>query len=237
MSALRTLVIIPTYNEKENIVLMLAKLFEVLPSVDALVVDDNSPDGTMEVVRGLAKENPRLFSLLRQEKTGLGAAYVDAFRWTHDKNYEVIVQMDADLSHRPADLSKILEQLSEAEAVVGSRYVVGGEIRNWDWTRRGLSYFGNAYARFFLGGRVQDWTSGFVAWKASALHKVDLSKIASSGYAFQIELKHKALQAGLRLHETPIVFEDVREGDSKMNAKIAFEALYQVAFLGLKSLM
>jgi dolichol-phosphate mannosyltransferase len=237
----RSLIVIPTYNEKDNIQALLKALFAELPEANVVIVDDRSPDGTGEIVRAMAEQDARVHLLSRAGKDGLGAAYRSGFEWSRSYDAEVIVQMDADLSHRPQDLARMLRVLinadseAEVDAVIGSRYVAGGAIRHWSWFRRGLSFFGNAYARFFLGSEIRDWTSGFVAWRASAFFAMDLRQITSSGYAFQIELKQRARKSGLQIRECPIVFEDVGQGQSKMNAKIAWEALYQVPILGLKS--
>jgi dolichol-phosphate mannosyltransferase len=236
---LRALIVIPTYNEKDNIALLLEALTKTLPEIEIVVVDDNSPDGTLVEVQKFAEQNLKIHFISRPEKIGLGPAYLEGFRWAIEKKYDVIVQMDADFSHRPVDLVKMLDQLSDpslaADAVSGSRYIAGGVIRNWSWYRRGVSRGGNWYACRFLGTQIYDWTSGFVAWKREALLKAGLSSMQAKGYGFQIELKQKALLAGIHILEVPILFEDIRRGESKMNFKIAFEALCQVARLGLTS--
>lgn len=235
----RVIVVIPTYNEKDNIALLLEALTQTLPEIEVVVVDDSSPDGTLSEVQKMAEQNLKIHFISRPEKLGLGPAYLEGFCWAIEKKFDVIVQMDADFSHRPVDLVKMLDRLADpasaVDAVSGSRYVAGGVIRNWSWYRRTVSRCGNWYAQLFLGARIYDWTSGFVAWKSEALLKTGLSSMQAKGYGFQIELKQKALQAGLHLLETPILFEDVRRGESKMNFKIAFEALCQVTRLGLTS--
>jgi len=237
--SLRAVAVIPTYNEKGNITLLLEALTQTLPDLEIVVVDDSSPDGTLAEVQKFAEQNAKVHFISRPEKIGLGPAYLEGFRWAIEKKYDLIIQMDADFSHRPVDLVKMLDQLSAspvgADVVSGSRYIQGGAIRNWIWHRRLLSKIGNWYTGCLLGPKIYDWTSGFVVWKREALLKVGLSSMVANGYGFQIELKQKALSAGLTIVEVPILFEDMRRGKSKMNLKIAFEALCQVARLGLTS--
>ncbi len=225
---MRTLVVIPTYNERENILALIPEVFQTTPTVEILVVDDNSPDGTGDVVRSLQGKYPQLHLLSRAGKEGLGKAYLAGFRWGLEKGYEAIAQMDADFSHRPEDLKSLLEALPAYDFVMGSRWVLGGETVNWGVGRKIISRGGSFYARQILGFKVRDWTGGFNAWKTSTLSKIHLDSVLSEGYSFQIELKYRALKFGFKGKEVPIVFEDRRVGQSKMSSKIVFEALYRV---------
>lgn len=226
---MRTLVIIPTYNEKENIANIAKAVFAQNLGVDILVVDDNSPDGTQNIVRDLQNEFKNLHLLGRPGKQGLGKAYIAGFQWGMDQGYEVLVEMDADFSHRPEDLKGLLTQLEQgADFCVGSRYVEGGRTVNWGLSRKIISRGGGIYARCILGFPLNDWTGGFNAWKAPVLLGIDLKNVKSEGYSFQIELKFKALRKGFKGSESPIVFEDRRVGHSKMSMKIVLEAFYRV---------
>ena len=225
---MKTLVVIPTYNERENISEIVPAILEQAPQVDVLVVDDNSPDGTQEVVRQLQSKSSRVHLLGRRGKEGLGKAYLAGFRWALDNGYEGIVQMDADFSHRPQDLVALLQALPSADFVMGSRWVPGGQTVNWGAGRKIISRGGSFYARQILGFPVRDWTGGFNAWKSSTLQKIGLDSVRSEGYSFQIELKYKALKLGFHGVEVPIVFEDRRVGQSKMSSRIVFEALGRV---------
>ncbi|MFZ4404503.1 MAG: polyprenol monophosphomannose synthase [Pseudobdellovibrionaceae bacterium] len=233
---MKTLVVVPTYNEKDNIQVLVPELLQRFNSeVHVLVVDDNSPDGTGDIVRRLQQDllsqpanSERLHLLSRAGKQGLGKAYLAGFQWGLEKNYDAIVEMDADFSHRPQDLSTILQDLVTADFVVGSRYVAGGQTVNWGLFRKIISKGGSLYSRWILGYPVKDWTGGFNAWKSQVLRAIDLSSVRSEGYSFQIELKYKALRKGFRGVESAIVFEDRRVGQSKMSLKIVLEAFYRV---------
>lgn len=226
---MKSLVIIPTYNEKENIANIIRAVFAKGYGVHILVVDDNSPDGTAQIVKDLFSEFPAQLHLLsRPGKQGLGKAYIAGFRWGMDQGYEVLVEMDADFSHRPADLGPLLEVMKIADFAVGSRYVAGGRTVNWGLLRKLISRGGGLYSRLILGFPLNDWTGGFNAWKKEVLERIDLSSVQSNGYSFQIELKYKALKKGFRGAESPIVFEDRRVGHSKMSLKIVLEAFYRV---------
>ncbi|RME17866.1 MAG: polyprenol monophosphomannose synthase [Bdellovibrio sp.] len=226
---MKTLVIIPTYNEKENIPPLMKALLES-SSLEVLVVDDNSPDGTAQTVQELQKIYPgRLHLLQREKKEGLGRAYIAGFHWALEKSYERVVQMDADFSHRPEDLFRLLKE--DADVVVGSRWVKGGGTKNWSWLRILISRCGSFYARVVLGYPLKDWTGGFNLWKASVLRGISLDKVQSEGYSFQIEMKFRALQKGFRVVECPILFEERRVGQSKMSLNIVLEALYRVWFI------
>lgn len=225
---MRTLIVIPTFNEIENIGAMISSIFQQKIQTEILVVDDSSPDGTGQLVQGLIQKEPRVHLLVREQKQGLGKAYLAGFAWALQKGYDVIVEMDADFSHRPQDLSTILQRLDNHDFVVGSRYVSGGRTVNWGFIRKLISRGGSLYSRFILGFPLRDWTGGFNAWRAETLRKIGLETVKSNGYSFQIELKYKALRAGCRGVEAPIVFEDRRVGQSKMSMKIVLEAFWRV---------
>jgi dolichol-phosphate mannosyltransferase len=225
---MKTLVVIPTYNECENIAALVPAVFAATPNVEILVVDDNSPDGTGDVVRSLQSHFPHVHLLARSGKEGLGKAYIAGFKWGLEKGYNAIIQMDADFSHRPEDLKALVSALPEYDFVMGSRWVVGGETVNWGLGRKFISRGGSFYARQILRFPVRDWTGGFNGWKAETLAKIGLDSVRSEGYSFQIELKYRALKLGLHGKEIPIIFEDRRVGQSKMSSRIVFEALYRV---------
>ncbi len=225
---MKSLVVIPTYNERDNIGELTREIHRLLPDVDILVVDDNSPDGTQDVVRECQATDSRLHLLPRKGKEGLGKAYLAGFRWGLERGYEAIVEMDADFSHRPVDLKKVLAALPDHDFVVGSRWVPGGQTVNWGLGRKLISRGGSFYTRQILRYPLRDWTGGFNAWKASTLRKIGLESVRSEGYSFQIELKYRALRIGLRGIEVPIIFEDRRVGQSKMSSRIVIEALHRV---------
>lgn len=225
---MKTLIIIPTYNERENISAIVPAIFQATPDVEILVVDDNSPDGTGEVVRSLQSRFPHLHLLSRKGKEGLGRAYLAGFRWGLEKGYGALVQMDADFSHRPEDLVHLIAALPENDFVMGSRWVPGGQTVNWGLGRKFISRGGSFYARQILRFPVRDWTGGFNGWKAQTLANLGLDSVRSEGYSFQIELKYRALKLGFKGKEVPIVFEDRRVGQSKMSSRIVLEALYRV---------
>lgn len=225
---MKTLVVIPTFNEKENIQALVPTLRQTGASVDVLVVDDNSPDGTGNVVREMQKKDSQLHLLSRAGKEGLGKAYLAGFDWALQRDYEAVIEMDADFSHRPVDLLKLLGALKEHDFVVGSRWVPGGATVNWGLGRKIISRGGSLYSRMILGYGLRDWTGGFNGWKRKVLQGIELGSIRSNGYSFQIELKYRALTAGFDGFEVPIVFEDRRVGQSKMSSRIVVEALYRV---------
>jgi dolichol-phosphate mannosyltransferase len=223
------LVIIPTYNEAENLVPICRAVLEAEPRVEVLVVDDNSPDGTGERADALAKEEPRINVLHRAAKQGLGRAYLAGFEWALARPYRFIFEMDADFSHDPRALPRFLAEMDKgADVVLGSRYVDGGGTVNWGVGRQLISRGGSLYARTILGIDVRDLTGGFKCFRREVLEGLDLSSIRSTGYAFQIELTYRAIRRGFKLHEIPIVFEDRRVGQSKMSRKIFLEALTMV---------
>lgn len=224
----KILVVIPTYNEKENIELLVPTLLAATEEVDLLVVDDNSPDGTATMVESFSQTSDRVHLLLRQKKQGLGKAYLAGFAWGLAQGYDWIVEMDADFSHRPEDLVKMLQQKEAADFIIGSRWVHGGATKNWGFGRILISRGGSIYARMILGYPVNDWTGGFNAWNRKVLEGIGLELVKSEGYSFQIELKYRALRAGFKGLEVPILFEDRRVGQSKMSSRIVFEALLRV---------
>lgn len=225
---MKTLIIIPTYNEKENIPAITKAVLDLPITVEILVVDDSSPDGTGTIVQNLMKSEPRLHLLVREKKEGLGKAYISGFKWGLEKGYDVIVEMDADFSHRPLDLVKILDRLTQVDFVVGSRWIEGGGTVHWGLSRKIISQGGSFYSRMILGYPLRDWTGGFNAWKRKVLEEIGLDDIQSNGYSFQIELKYKALKKGFKGAEAPILFEDRKIGNSKMSTGIVLEAFYKV---------
>lgn len=231
---MKALIIIPTYNEKENIQNIVNAVFAQNLGVDILVVDDSSPDGTGAIVQEMQKSNPKLHLLTRPGKQGLGRAYIAGFNWGMDKGFDILTEMDADFSHRPEDLGPLLAKLKDNDFAVGSRYVEGGRTVNWGIMRKIISRGGGIYSRLILGFPLNDWTGGFNAWKKEVLKGIDLSTVTSNGYSFQIELKYKAMKKGFKGAESPIVFEDRRVGHSKMSLKIVIEAFYRVWLMRFK---
>ncbi|MBS9371971.1 polyprenol monophosphomannose synthase [Rhodococcus sp. B50] len=232
----RTLVIIPTYNERENLGRIITRLHAALPHTHVLVVDDGSPDGTGALADELAAADERIAVLHRTEKNGLGAAYIAGFRWGLAHDYTVLVEMDADGSHAPEQLHLLLEKVDAgADLVLGSRYVPGGTVVNWPWHREVLSRGGNIYSRLALGVSIQDITGGYRAYRREVLEKLDLDAIASHGYCFQVDLAWRTLQAGFTVAEVPITFTEREIGESKMNGNIVQEALVRVTVWGLRS--
>lgn len=229
----RTLVIIPTYNEAQNLEPIVGRLREASPEVHVLVVDDASPDGTGEIADRLAAADEAVHVLHRAGKAGLGAAYVAGFGWALDRDYDAVVEMDADGSHLPEELGRLLGALDRADVVLGSRYMPGGSVENWPWRRRLLSAGGNHYTRAVMGLSVRDATGGFRAFDAAALRKLDLANVHSHGYCFQIDLVRRALRAGLRVVEVPITFVERVDGASKMTGGIVAEAFWRVTGWGI----
>jgi len=229
------LVIIPTYNERENIELIVSQVRAALPEAFVLVADDNSPDGTGTVADALAAADERVRVLHRRGKEGLGAAYLASFDWAMNHGYDVVVEMDADGSHQPAQLPSLLDTLRNADLVLGSRYIPGGSVVNWPKSREVLSRGANTYTRVMLGIPLRDATGGYRAFRTSTLRTLDLSAVESKGYCFQIDLARRAVQAGLRVHEVPIEFVERQRGDSKMDRRVIAEALWRVTVWGLKS--
>lgn len=228
MTAGRVAVIIPTYNERDNIDDIVARTRRAVPAADILIVDDNSPDGTGDVAEKLALTDSQVHVLHRTAKAGLGAAYLAGFDWALDRGYAVLVEMDADGSHDPAELPSLLAAVQNADLVIGSRWVRGGVVRNWPRSRAILSRGGNAYARIMLGLSVHDATGGYRAYRAAALREIGLKDVRSQGYCFQIELTLRTVRAGLSVAEVPITFTERARGTSKMNRAIVAEALWRV---------
>jgi dolichol-phosphate mannosyltransferase len=225
----QSLIVVPTYNERDNVRGVAQQLLAALPGTELLFVDDNSPDGTGALLDELAAADPRIHVMHRAGKLGLGTAYVEGFGWGLARGYEYLFEMDADGSHDPQYLPAMLALARDgADVVVGSRYVPGGGTANWGFGRRLLSRGGSFYARTILGIEVRDVTAGFICWRRAALEAIDLATIGSNGYSFQIEMKYRALGKGLRLVETPIMFVDRRVGQSKMSRAIFAEALLKV---------
>lgn len=225
---MKTLVVVPTFNERDNIAEVVERLFAACPTCDLLVVDDSSPDGTGALVEELANADTRISLMSRSSKSGLGTAYVAGFRWGLDRGYEAIVAMDADLSHDPATVPALVAALEGADLAIGSRYIPGGGVSNWSWLRRMLSRAGNAYARMWLRFGVHDATSGFRAYGAQALRKMDLASFRAEGYAFQIETAWRVHLDGGRIVEVPITFAERHHGRSKLSRRIVGEALLRV---------
>jgi dolichol-phosphate mannosyltransferase len=233
-----SLVIIPTYNEKENIERMIRKVFSLDKGFDILIVEDNSPDGTAKIIKQLQVEFPKnLFLLERKGKLGLGTAYIAGFKWALQKSYEYIFEMDADFSHNPNDLLLLYEACSQrgADVAIGSRYKSGVNVVNWPIGRVIMSYYASAYVRMITGMDVRDTTAGFKCYKRKVLKTIELDKIRFKGYAFQIEMKFTAWKIGFKIEEVPIVFTDRKQGQSKMSGGIFNEAIFGVIKLKLKS--
>lgn len=233
------LIIIPTYNEKENLGPLLEAIYEIRPDIHVLVVDDNSPDGTGQLVAEWAEApqyEGRLFLLRRAGKLGLGTAYIAGFRWALARSYRRILEMDADFSHNPRYLPDLLAAAEEADLVLGSRYVPGGVVKNWGFWRRFLSRGGSLYARVLLGLPYQDLTGGFKCFRREVLETLDLGAVRSNGYSFQIELTYRAHCKGFKIKEVPIVFEDREVGKSKMSKHIFLEAVLMVWKLRMEGL-
>ncbi|OGY37028.1 MAG: dolichyl-phosphate beta-D-mannosyltransferase [Candidatus Andersenbacteria bacterium RIFCSPHIGHO2_12_FULL_45_11b] len=222
-------VVIPTYNEKGNIGQMVRELFiQPIDNMPVLIVDDNSPDGTQEIVRGLQKTYPNLNLVVRTKKSGLGSAYIHGFTYALEHGADAIVQMDADFSHDPKDVVRLLHGLQNADLVIGSRYSHGISVINWPLRRLLISVFGNAYAGVITGMPYKDVTGGFKAWRAETLRSIDLASVRADGYGFQIEMNYRAWKSKKHIIEIPIIFTERREGQSKMSKAIIREALFLV---------
>jgi dolichol-phosphate mannosyltransferase len=235
----KALVIIPTYNEKENIEKVIESVFLQSISFHVLVVDDNSPDGTaLEVKKLQQKFSERLHLEVREGKSGLGSAYLHGFSWALKKSYEFIFEMDADFSHNPDDLVRLFEsfELHQADVVIGSRYISGVNVVNWPLNRVLMSYFASVYVRMIMGFKVHDATAGFIGYRRTVLEKIELHKVKFVGYAFQIEMKYRAYVKGFTLIEIPIIFTDRTQGVSKMSNAIISEAIWGVLLLRVKKI-
>ena len=234
------LVIIPTYNEKENIEKIIRKVFSLEKTFDVLIVEDNSPDGTADIVKSLVNEfKDRLFILERKGKLGLGTAYIDGFKWALERAYDYVTEMDADFSHNPKDLIRLYDALKnqDADVAIGSRYIKGVNVVNWPMGRVLMSYYASKYVRIVTGLKIMDTTAGFVCWSRKVLETFDLNKIRFVGYAFQIEMKYTAVKLGFKVTEVPIIFTDRTEGESKMNKSIFREAIFGVIQLRIRGLL
>ncbi len=231
------LVVIPTYDERENLAPLVARLHAAVPHADVLVVDDASPDGTGELADKLAAADPRVRVLHRTTKDGLGAAYLAGFAAALHGEHQVVVEMDADGSHAPEDLPALLDALHDADLVLGSRYVPGGEVLNWPAHREWLSRGGNLYSRLALGVSIRDITGGYRVFRRQVLEELDLDQVASQGYCFQVDMAWRAVRAGFRVREVPITFVERERGASKMNGAIVGEALWNVTCWGVERLL
>jgi len=226
--------VVPTYNEAENIEWIVGRLRAAQPLVDVLIVDDGSPDGTGDIADRLASVDPQVRVLHRTEKAGLGAAYLHGFAWALDEGYDVIGEMDADGSHQPEELGRLLDALRSADLVIGSRWVPGGSVVNWPLQRQLLSRGGNLYVRLLLGIGVKDATAGYRVFRRATLEKIDLGTVESAGYVFQTDLVTRTLRAGLRVVEVPIEFVERVRGASKMTTSVATETIKLVTRWGLQ---
>lgn len=232
-----SIVIIPTYNEKENIEKIIRKVFSLPKQFDLLIIDDGSPDGTAAIVKELQPQFPgQLHIVERKGKLGLGTAYIAGFRWAMDRHYEYVFEMDADFSHNPEDLEKLYNAcLQDGDLAIGSRYKSGVNVVNWPMSRVLLSYFASKYVRLITGMKINDATAGFKCYRIKVLHTIELDKIKFKGYAFQIEMKFKAWKHGFNVVEVPIIFTDRTEGTSKMSGGIISEAIFGVIRLKISS--
>src|SRR6266536_1212584 len=225
---MKTLIIIPTYNEIDNLTPLLKEIFSYAPETDILIVDDNSPDGTGDLADKIHQENAQVHVLHRPGKLGLGTAYIEGFKYAIEHAYDAAFEMDADFSHDPRYLPDFLKAIENADLVIGSRYIPGGDTPNWTMLRRLISGGGNIFSRFMLGIPVHDCTAGYRCYRREVLESIDLDTIQSQGYAFQIEMAYRVIQQGFKIVETPIIFMDRRIGKSKMSRKIVIEAFIYV---------
>ena len=225
---MKTLIISPTYNERKNIQQLVDLVIGENPELHLLIVDDNSPDGTGDKVKKLQTKYKNLYLETRPKKSGLGTAYIFGFKWALEKKYENIIQMDADLSHNPKDLPRMIDKLQKYDLVIGSRYINGISVVNWPLRRLMLSYGANAYSRVITGMPIMDGTGGFKAWKSSVLSSIDLDSVKSQGYSFQIEMNFRAWVKKFNIKEIPIIFSDRTIGQSKMSKSIVNEAIFMV---------
>ena len=233
----RALVVIPTYNERLNLPVIVPAVLQQDPRIEILVVDDNSPDGTGAIADALAIESPRVHVLHRAAKEGLGKAYLAGFTWALGERYDLILEMDADFSHDPKFLPELIKAAAGADLVIGSRYKAGVNVINWPMSRLLLSIGANQYAHWITGLPLTDSTGGFKCFRRAVLEAIDFSRVRSNGYAFQIEMSYRAWRKGFRLVEVPIVFTDRIEGQSKMNKRIVREAIWMVWWLRLRALV
>ncbi|NPB03557.1 MAG: polyprenol monophosphomannose synthase [Thermotogae bacterium] len=234
---MRAIVVVPTYNEAENISDLIERLRSLKVSPDVLVVDDNSPDGTWRIVGDISKKDPHVHLLRRPQKMGLGSAYVEGFKWALKEGYDVVVQMDADFSHNPEDVQKLIDALKDCDVAIGSRYSNGVSVVNWPIGRLCLSYLANRYARAFTGVKINDLTGGFKAFRREALESLNLDEIKSDGYAFQIEVNFYLWMRRFKMCEIPIIFVERRAGKSKLSKSIIWEAFWLVLRLAVRRLV
>lgn len=232
----KILVVTPTYNEAENIPRLIPAILGQAPNIDFLIVDDGSPDGTGAIVKEIMKTNPHVHLIERQGKQGLGTAYVAGFRHAIENGYDLVFEMDADFSHNPNDIPTFLAAIEDHDLVIGSRYINGVRVLDWPMNRLLLSYSANVYTQIITGIPVRDATGGFKCYRIEALKAIDLDKIRSNGYAFQIEMSFKVWKKGFRLVEIPIIFADRRVGVSKMSKNIIYEAVFMLMSLRLRSI-
>ena len=225
---MKTLIISPTYNESKNIATLIHQVFDRNPNYHMLVIDDSSPDGTAEIVSDLQASYPNLYLEVRKKKNGLGRAYIFGFKWALSKQYEVIIQMDADMSHHPKEIKHMIKLLELNDLIIGSRYINGVSVVNWPIRRLVISYGANLYSRFVTGMPLKDATGGYKVWSRRVLETIDFDKVKSSGYSFQIEMNFRAWLKGFKLYEHPIIFIDRTIGESKMSRSIMFEAVWIV---------
>ena len=233
---MKTLIVIPTFNEKENIIKIIDQILTVNNELNILVVDDSSPDGTWEIIQNRSKEDSRVFLIKRAKKMGLGTAYVEGFKFALRNGYDLIFEMDADFSHDPKEIPNFLEAAKENDLVIGSRYIRGVNVVNWPLRRLILSYGANVYTRIITGLPLKDSTGGYKCFRRKVLESLELDRIKSGGYSFQIEVNYKVWKKGFRIKEIPIVFVDRTEGTSKMSKKIIREAIWMVWKLRFLSL-
>jgi dolichol-phosphate mannosyltransferase len=232
----RVVIVMPTYNERQNLEIMAGRIRESTPAADLLVVDDNSPDGTGDLADKLAETDQHVHVMHRTEKAGLGKAYIAGFSWALEHGYDVVVEMDADGSHRPEDLPRLLAAVEAgADGVIGSRWVPGGSVVNWPKKREALSRCANIYTRLMIGFSIKDATGGYRAYRASTLRKIDLSNVESTGYSFQVDVTVRILRAGLKIVEVPITFVERERGVSKMDSAVIREAFWRVFQWGVQS--
>jgi dolichol-phosphate mannosyltransferase len=233
---MKTLVVIPTYNERENIENVIGQVFDLGLDINILVVDDGSPDGTGDMVESMQKNDSRIHLIRRPGKLGMGTAYVRGFKFAVENNFDLVFEMDADLSHDPNDIPRFLKEVPNYDLVIGSRYINGVSVVNWPLSRLMLSYFASLYTRTITGIPVKDPTGGFKCFRIEVLKAIDLDQVKSGGYSFQIEMNYKAWKKGFRIKEIPIIFTERTGGSSKMSKKIVREAIVMVWKLPIKNL-
>jgi len=233
---LKVLVISPTYNEKKNISELINRISEISHPIDILIIDDNSPDETADIVRNIMNKNDHIYLLERERKMGLGTAYCTGFQWAIERDYDLIIQIDADLSHNPDDIPRMIDEAESADLIIGSRYIEGVNVINWPMRRLFLSYFANSYARLLIRFPIKDSTGGFKCFRRKVLESINLTNIRSAGYSFQIEMNFLAWIKGFKISEIPIVFTDRTVGESKMNRSIVIEAFWMVPKLFMKKI-